>query len=453
MHLSWPILIFLLGWLSASGSRAAESARDPYFELLDDSFPSAAAPFPLEATQFAWRGVENLPAGATIHWVAGEVQWTRASERLVLPRARVRVSVPDVDGAVIVVRGKIQPLRPEGKRWVGEVTVPLIVTGAPLMEIRIRHGTTTNANPLTLVRIPAMGAADQISLDSSCSPWSLEFHRRQPSERVDLRRAHPSTLFAHCKLIRNEALEGLSGTLDVLFWIDGAGDKIQVDGISVGAESPSIFRLRIDPDSPPLRIDTDAGESFEMIARVPKRVNRGFFGLGIGPYRYRLQAENTAISTTAGVVTIYGSYHLTESVRLTAFNATTLHKNFFTDTGFYVKSNSARFFDQRITVYLMLGANMVGFRYSGKTRLKGGAPQGFEAVCPDFLHRNRTLTFGAFIYPPIDGKSYYNTWFRYGGSSFFGEMNYLSIRDRFDERSVASRSLGVSVGFPLARFF
>lgn len=443
--------------LCSSVAFAADAVPNHYVELLDDPFPSASAPFPLSVNDYEWKGTEKLPTGSQVRWIPAEVQWTRISERLVLPRARVRVEVPGGEGAMISVHGRHLPLRREGgreaDRWVGDIAVPLISSGGATLEIHHRRNSVTTKYPLTLVRSASSGSADLIGLDASCSPAHLELKRRPLNGRVDLSRAQSSVAHAHCRLVRNESDQGLSGTLDILFWIDGAGDRIRIDGNEIQAEAPSIFRVRLDAGTPTVTIDSATGESFLLTARVPHRVNRGFFGVGLGPYRYRLLAPDTDISTTSGVVTVYGSYHMTESVRLTAFNATTLHRNFFTDTGFYVKSDSARFFDQRITVYLMLGANMVGFRYGGRTRLKGGAPQGFEAMVHDFLRPNRALIFGAFIYPPIDGKSYYNTWIRYGGSAFFGEINYLSIRDRFDERPVASRSLGVSVGFPLARFF
>ncbi len=444
-------LFFLV--ILGSHAIAAEPGRNPYLDLLDDPFPSASAPFALSVEDYDWKGIEKLPPGSSIRWVPGDVQWTRISERLVLPRAKIRVELAQGDGAMVSVSGRFHPLRRNGDRWIGEIAVPLISSGGSSLEVHYRQGSTTFRVPLILDRSASGGGADLIGLDPSCSPAFLELMRRPLNGKVDLSRAQGSVAFAHCKLVRNESLEGLSGALDVLFWIDGAGDRIRVDGHELPAEAPSIFRIRLDAGAPSVTIDTAAGESFILSARVPRRVNRGFFGVGLGPYRYRLLAPGTDISTTTGVVTVYGSYHMTESVRLTAFNATTIHRNFFTDTGFYVKSDSARFFDQRITVYLMLGANMVGFRYGGQTRMKGGAPQGFEALVHDFLRPNRALIFGAFIYPPIDGKSYYNTWIRYGGSAFFGEINYLSIRDRFDEKPVASRSLGVSVGFPLARFF
>ena len=39
------------------------------------------------------------------------------------------------------------------------------------------------------------------------------------------------------------------------------------------------------------------------------------------------------------------------------------------------------------------------------------------------------------------------------GLSIFGELNYLEIRNQIEGAAVHVRSLGFSVGFPLARFF
>jgi hypothetical protein len=226
-----------------------------------------------------------------------------------------------------------------------------------------------------------------------------------------------------------------------------------MNGSTVKAEAPSLFRLRLFPQNQPIVLESAAGDSFDLRYRIPTKLNRGFMGVGIGPYQYHMAAPDTDVNTTAAVLTVYGSYQLSESVKFTAFNATALHKNYFTDTGFYFKSESFRVLDQRLSVYVMLGANLIGFKFGNEAQSKWGAPQGFEAVYRDFLTPNRSLVFGAFIYPPIDGKSYYNAWIRYGSSAIFGEFNYLGVRNRFDADSVYVRSMGFSVGFPLAKFF
>ena len=63
------------------------------------------------------------------------------------------------------------------------------------------------------------------------------------------------------------------------------------------------------------------------------------------------------------------------------------------------------------------------------------------------------VTFNIWFAVNGNGKSYYNTWIRYGSTAIFGEVNYLGIRDTIDGDSVYARSVGFSVGFPIARFF
>ena len=49
-------------------------------------------------------------------------------------------------------------------------------------------------------------------------------------------------------------------------------------------------------------------------------------------------------------------------------------------------------------------------------------------------------------------KAYYNTWLRWGSPSFFGEVNYISWEENLEGRGrFYSQSVGVSLGFPLAR--
>lgn len=263
---------------------------------------------------------------------------------------------------------------------------------------------------------------------------------------------HGALAVLDCRVIRSESADGLLASLDLFLFVDGAGNELKMNGSTVKAEAPSLFRFRLFPQNQPILLDSANGDAFELRYRIPTKMNRGFIGIGLGPYEYHLAAPGTDVSTTAAIFTLYGSYQITDSVKFTAFDATAVHKNYFTDTGLYFKSESAKLLDQRINIYVMLGANLVGVKYGGDTQRKWGAPQGFEMVYHDFLSPNRALVFGAFIYPPIDGKSYYNSWLRYGSSSFFGELNYLGVRNRIDDASVYVRSLGFSVGFPLANF-
>lgn len=440
--------VFFLSLLATSSFASPEEGSNPFVDLIDSSFPTSNAIIDVGPESFRWVGLETLPAGTKLEFIPESTQWSRIRERIVLPRARIRMEIPGVDGAQIEVQSRLTPLRRSVKgSFFGEAVVPL-VSGAPSrMMVRIRKGTVDSESSVYLERVPT--GKDQFGIDHSCSPWGL---RLSPRENVKADRKG-GLLIADCRMIRGESAGGMVAVLDLLLFVDGAGDSLRVNGVLSKAEAPSIFRLRLSTQAQPFVLETGGGESYDLKTEIPAKLNRGFFGMGIGPYRYLLTAPGTNVDTTAGILTLYGSYQIGESVRLTVFNATSIHKNFFSDTGFYAKSDSVRLFDQRVSVYLMLGANVVGYKYGSATHFSVGAPQGFEATYHDFLSLNKSMTAGAFIYPPIDGKSYYNAWLRYGSSGFFLEVNYLAIRTRFESDSVYTKSVGASVGFPLARFF
>ena len=100
----------------------------------------------------------------------------------------------------------------------------------------------------------------------------------------------------------------------------------------------------------------------------------------------------------------------------------------------------------------MLGAHVLGFNNGNQFLIRPGVPQGVELVFSDAFRRGSNLSLGGFIYPEISGKEYYNIWLRWGGSRYFVELNYILWKEQVDSSSVFSRSVGVSLGLPLARF-
>ena len=95
------------------------------------------------------------------------------------------------------------------------------------------------------------------------------------------------------------------------------------------------------------------------------------------------------------------------------------------------------------------------FRSNDQHYLRPGGPQGIEIVYRDAFKRAHNFSVGAFAYPPINDRSYYNVWLRWGTGKFFGELNFISWREKagtYDSQTVFNRSMGVSFGFPLFRF-
>jgi hypothetical protein len=101
---------------------------------------------------------------------------------------------------------------------------------------------------------------------------------------------------------------------------------------------------------------------------------------------------------------------------------------------------------------LLLGANVLLYARDEHVAGRVSAPQGFELVFRDFLARNRNLTAGAFLYPNISGRSYYNLWLRWGSADFFGEVNFIDWHEPHRTAPSTSRSLGLTFGTTVARF-
>ena len=106
--------------------------------------------------------------------------------------------------------------------------------------------------------------------------------------------------------------------------------------------------------------------------------------------------------------------------------------------------------DERLVFSILLGFHLVSFSSPIGTQHRLGAPQGVEVVWRDALGRRNNASVGGFFYPPINGKTYYNSWLRIGGPSVFGEINYLYWTELSgDGGHASSRSLGISIGAPL----
>ena len=111
--------------------------------------------------------------------------------------------------------------------------------------------------------------------------------------------------------------------------------------------------------------------------------------------------------------------------------------------------------DRQFALNIMLGAHALIFPLSG-TQVKIGAPQGIELIYRDLFARGMSASAGGFFYPEIAGKTYINSWIRYGSPSFFGEFNFIlwreSVIGETQTYKVTSKSVGLTFGFPVFQF-
>jgi hypothetical protein len=101
---------------------------------------------------------------------------------------------------------------------------------------------------------------------------------------------------------------------------------------------------------------------------------------------------------------------------------------------------------------LLLGANLLVYARHDSYTARVSAPQGLELITRDVLGRGKNVTLGAFIYPKINERSYYNMWLRWGSQEIFGEVNYIEWQEPHADGATRSRALGLSFGAAVLRF-
>jgi hypothetical protein len=413
-------------------------------QVLSETVPTAFSQGDIGVADYGidWRG--NPLAGVNARLGGNSFEWVRVAEVLSLPRARLLLSIDDIEGGSVMNAGFTQPIAVQAGKGSAELPVALISGEKNPINIVIKRHGVEYRGELLLRFHPQRKHQNLIFTDPSCSPFRMVFDVK--GESMD------DWMYIGCRYVYVEGDEHKAASLEAFVFWDNVGQKVKIDDFDTQSTSHSVWPLRL--RSKPGRVTmTKDGKAISFSYIIPERAHFGSLGVGIGPYTYTFDSPGASVNTIAPVVTLYGSYFVLETVRLAAFNATVINSVLNTDTGFYVIYESLKTLDRRISVNLMLGGHTLGYRTSGENKFSLSAPQGFELVFRDAGLKGHNIFAGAFLYPPIQGKSYYNVWIRWGTSSLFGELNYISWQEKFTEDNrVFSRSLGISFGVPLARF-
>jgi hypothetical protein len=432
--------------LSATSRAAVTQPLPPSlaFEALSETMPTAIAPTEFSAEDFIleWEG-PPLP-GLEVRLQSRSLEWVRVQDVLVLPRARADFKIARATRGSVGQAGFSQPFVADGAGGLtAEIPVALLSGEGGDLKIEI-----DGASARLRVRFhPREGTVrGPTGIDPSCSRFGVK------ATDVAGARTQDDWLYIGCRLVGSEASEHRTSSLELFVLWDGVGHAVQVEGLETPQSSASVWLLRMRAKPGKIRLKGKARE-VEVSYGIPENLHRGSLSAGLGPYSYFYQSANEEAKGGAAVLTLYGSYLLYDTIRAVAFDATTFNFQMMTDFGVYINAEQFRTFDRRVGLNLMLGAHIIGFRTNDDYLVLFGAPQGIELTITDFLGKNRNLGAGAFIYPSIGGKSYINTWLRWGSPSFFGEFNYISWEETSETRGrFYSKSVGLSFGFPLARF-
>jgi hypothetical protein len=419
-------------------------------ETLSETVPTAFPAFELSTEDYSFEWLGPAPTGVELKLLPGTIQWVRVADVLVLPRARLLVEVARGDEGRVSNSGFSQSFaKPEGSVGLRlELPVALVSGETNAIDVAFKKdGELVAAKAVLRFKPRAALGAERVFTDASCSRFGLR------AEGTAQSAAARGWAYIGCRVAEVEGKDHRTSSLEAWVYWDGVGQSLLVGGAPTPASTASVWplRLRAEPGRIQLAVP-GGGDEMTLRYSTPENFHRGFIGMGLGPYWERFMGNTETFSQPSPVVTLYGSYFLTETLRLVSFDATNLDSHWTTDVGVYVNTEYLKFLDRRVVINLLLGAHAIGFNSLGQYYFRVGVPQGVEILFLDFLKKGCNLNTGFFIYPLISGTSYYNVWLRWGSGRIFGEFNYISWDQTVNDQPIHSDSVGVSVGIPLARF-
>jgi len=427
---------------SVASAQPAGLPRSPAAEALAEPMPFTFHVADFTTEDFTVDRTEG-DAGPVVKIESGSLQWVRGTRLLALPRAVLTVSAEGVDRGVVSYAGFNHSLHLKGA--VASAELPVVLLSGAGLPIRVQTQTrgVQHVSVFAIRFAPRANQRGRVIFDSSCSPFGLGVRGGALPD--------DSFLEVSCRLVQTAHEDRSTPTLELYLLWDNAGPGVVVDGAQVAPTLESMWTYRVNTAPGEIKLAA-RGAELTLEYHVPERLHDGFVGLGLGPYYYTLKDNAVDVEGQISLLTVYAGYTLNPAARIVYFNATTLDRQGYSDNGLYFWFEQARMFDQRFSLNLLLGANVLIYRRDDAAVVRVGVPQGFELVFRDFLGVNYNLTAGAFIYPKILGRSYYNAWLRWGTPALFGEINFIDWREPHADAPSQSRSIGLTFGTTVLRF-
>lgn len=372
-------------------------------------------------------------------WVPNSFEWTRVGKRFLIPRAKVRLTVPVT--ARVTYQKQVYIPNAEGKVEVAVVLSQERTGAAGRNEIFVEDFATKQMSRAEIV-FKSQGLESPVSFDANCSPYRLD----KMLSDVQLSR---SWIYVYCRPVHPSGENGYDLKLDLdIYWeMEGSPETAQVNGRPVVFEDAVTTSVVLDARTPKLSFRRGPGEGdhFDLEAHLPERFHPLGVSLGIGPYSHQ--------NVLRAFTTVYASWFFNEQLKVAMFGAFPVRQSPEIDVGLYLVAEQARFIDDRILVNLLLGFHTLSYVPNGQRVSASSAPQGIEIIFRDCFFKRQNLMVGGFFYPDIKDRFYVNTWLRYGGS-IFAEINFINWQEPVASGGTFSaKSFGLSIGFPLFRAF
>ena len=424
-------------------------AQEVLSESLDSGFivSDILRPMDLSVKDFTveWIGAP-IPG---VRFAVGEksLEWIRIVDILVIPRARLMISAEGFEGGHANHTGFLSPFIARKGGVDGAFPIALISGEKNSIDLTLsKSGREVKGRLQIRFKPKSKSSTSRIMADTSCSPYGVHVEELSKVETSD-----QAWGYIGCRMIHVKGSQYQTSSLEILMVLDNVGQSIRIGGVETPSISPSLWTFRLKPSPAPVVFKAGA-QVFSLRYFIPEKDHFAFIGAGLGPYAYTVETSDASVHTYAPILTLYASYFLSETFRLVAFDATSLHGQFLTDFGMYTSSEYFRILDRRVSINLMLGGHAAVFKAGGTTNFKMSLPQGFEILFRDFGAPGYNLGMGSFLYPTISDTSYYNVWLRWGTRGYFAEFNYIELGEPLGTKNYYSRSLGVTFGLPLFRF-
>lgn len=441
-------LVLCCGLAPPAYAQKNELPRSLVAAALSEPAPSAFAPAAIGTEDYALRSLDPAPSpqpsALQLELLAGSLDWVRVAGVAVVPRAVLRVSAPGASSGQVRVAGRVHPLVVKDGAAQAEVPVALLATPVAAIEVESLRAGVRRVDRFVPAFVPRPEHRGLVMLDPSCSPHGV---------RV-LQGAIPDDTFLHlgCRQIRTVHQGGrTAATLELYALWSGAHVPVEIEGVTTRATLETLYVLRVAEARGTVTLRA-RGRTLLLGYLAPTHLPAAFVGFGVGPYHYRFEDGRTNLQAILPLVTLYAGYAFSSDIRFVYFNATVPDAHGSIDQGLYVWFEQARFLDDRVSLSLLLGGNLLVYAHDSRTQVRVSIPQGVEVAFRDFLAKNRNLIGGAFVYPRFEGRAYYNVWLRWGSPAFFGELNYIEWQEPHGRRRTRSRAAGVSFGTPLLRF-
>jgi hypothetical protein len=390
---------------------------------------------PIDLNLFQPKAKTSIP-GLKVEFVENSLQWIRDSSNLLIPRARLHISLPLRSSSPLfyyleeVFAGSID--REEGH---DAVEITLWVNLFKPASIFIKEGKNL-LTEITIIRDESgfKNKKQNKLIDYSCAPYGLAFE--------GLRNQYISV---GCRMETTGSRHNRKPRL-VVTW--SASDSTLLDG-----KLPPFRVVLLDSQPSTMEVINSRGQksTVSIKAQLPNRVHRLKTAFGFGPYLFQAESGNLKRpEKLAPAWMLYGNYELLNTTSLRFFNASVSRGAFFNNGGVYLAYELANVFDGRLQLVPLLGFQLLSFDYGDQVpeRHKVKYPQGFEAVYRHaFGFKNWTMVYGMFI-SNSDDEPYKNLWLRLG-KKVFGEVNYIEWR----AGSNKVKTYGLSIGLPLISLF